>query len=57
MALFHYQVCMPAELKTPIFKGELRYTRHAQEAAQNDRYGLISLPKSVNFENGLLIEA
>lgn len=57
MALFHYQICMPSELKTPIFKGELKYTRHAQEAAQTDRYGLISLPKEVNFDNGLLIEA
>jgi hypothetical protein len=54
--LFHVEVFVPARLKKPCFEGPLRYSRHAREASETDRFGDIKLPLSFKASEAELIE-
>lgn len=54
--LFHKEVWIPDELAKPCYVGPLRYARHAQEAADNEGYGRIPLPRSISPSDATLIE-
>jgi len=54
--LYHAQIFIPESLKKPVFEGELRYTRHAQHAAESDIYGEVALPRYFQAEGAKLIE-
>jgi hypothetical protein len=54
--LYHSDVYMPPCLRTPVFEGPLTYTTHAKEAALDDRYGVIPLPKVFEAAGAQLIE-
>lgn len=56
-ALFHSEVFLPASVRAPIHEGRLTYSRHAWAAANNDRYGVISLPLEFHAADATLIEA
>ena len=55
-ALFHKDVYMPPHLAQPCFRGRLTYTRHALDAAADDRYGKVTLLHSFIPEQATLIE-
>ena len=44
MGLYHSEVYMPKLLQQPCFEGRLRYSRHAIDEANSDRYGDITPP-------------
>ena len=54
--LYHKDIYMPKIKGTPNKEISLRYSNHAIRASQNDRYGGIELPNSINPSNGTLIE-
>lgn len=54
---YHTDIHMPAEAQALEFAAFVSYTRHAKQAAQNDRYGRIDLPKVLDTRRGKLIEA
>lgn len=55
--LYHKEVRIPPELRNlAVFKGELRYGRHAQSEANLDRYGHIELPRQFDSASADLIE-
>lgn len=54
---YHKNIFLPPEAKALEFAAFVSYTRHAQEAAKNDRYGRIKLPKVFDTRKGQLIEA
>lgn len=57
MKKFHADLYMPAAALRLQFATMLRYTRHAIQAASDDRYGRIDLPKVFDSRNATLIEA
>lgn len=54
--LYHKDICIIEKHKNPCWKGLLKYTRHALNAARNDRYGYIELPNQIDYEHATLIE-
>lgn len=56
MPLFHVQVYMPASLTFPKGEFALKPTEHAMRAAQNDRYGQITIPKTLHTSQYRIIE-
>jgi hypothetical protein len=58
MTLYHKDIRLPNELKNlGTIKFVPVYSRHALEAANTDRYGLIKLPSSVTFNGSNIVEA
>lgn len=55
--LFHVEKFMPVSATTPVHRGQLKYSFHAQTASQNDRFGSITLPELFNPEKAKLVEA
>lgn len=57
--LYHVEVFWPGIIKRqlPTNTAMLVATEHAKNAARNDRYGIIPLPKMVNFGGVQFIEA
>ena len=55
--LYHSEVFMPEEFKTPVFRGVLRYGPHSLKEATTDRYGEIPLPIEFHPEGARLIES
>ena len=53
--LYHKDVFMP-RVKFANYNAPVGYTLHARNAAENDRYGTISLPDTLNLIDGELIE-
>jgi hypothetical protein len=58
MEIFHIEKGFPADLKLPKGPFLLKYTKHAQEAAKEDRYSKtpIILPITVDFEKADIFE-
>lgn len=54
---YHTDIYMPEEAKRLEFAMLLRYSQHAREAASDDRYGKIDLPKVFDSRKATLIEA
>lgn len=56
--LFHKDIGLPIAPNKIIFHGQLVYSNHAKRASNNDRYGKINLPKTLNTRdnNCTLIE-
>ncbi len=54
--LYHHQVFMPKNLLMPTAPFLLNYSTHAKIAANNDRYGLIKLPASIDPKYAKVIE-
>lgn len=56
--LFHKDIGLPISPNRIIFHAQLKYSNHALKAAQNDRYGKINLPETLNtkLDNVTLIE-
>lgn len=57
MALFHKDIGFPEGFCAKVGTRMLIYTQHAKNAALNDRYGVINLPKYVNTSDAEIIEA
>jgi hypothetical protein len=55
--LYHYQIGFPSSLKRLNGIHTLKYGHHAQRAAADDRYGRIVLPRILNADTALLVEA
>lgn len=54
--LYHFEIGFPKGLNTKFGVLELNYTRHALNAANNDRYGRVNLPRKINTDNAKTIE-
>lgn len=55
--LYHFELGFPKHLTIrKVGPLKLKYSRHAQSAAKNDRYGIITLPETVVIEPQDLIE-
>jgi hypothetical protein len=52
--LYHKDIFMPNSVKSPMHVGRLSYTFHAFTAAQNDRYGQITLPLVFNGQGEVI---
>ena len=59
MALYHFKIGFPKGLISKARLGviEPKYSRHAQLAALDDRYGNIDLPERINTNKEKVIEA
>lgn len=57
MKKYHIEIHMPKTALELQFAALVRYTRHALNAAQGDRYGKIDLPKVFDSRKASLIEA
>lgn len=57
MRKYHASIYMPKSALDLAFAALLRYSRHALEAAKDDRYGQIDLPKVFDSRQAELIEA
>lgn len=57
--LYHREVWFPKWLEKKLTIGhiKLQYSEHAKRAAHSDRYGLITLPESINVNDGYIFEA
>lgn len=56
MDLYHSDIRLPDGFRTPVSTVAVKYSRHAERAAQNDRYGKIDLPTSLDLSTGKVIE-
>lgn len=56
MRLFHVKKGFPKGFKSNVGKVGLKFTAHAKAAATNDRYGIISLPESVDTNSATCFE-
>lgn len=56
--LYNKAVNLPAEVVAPLAHNypALRYSRHAQQACLNDRYGVIRPPMSLNVRAEQIVE-
>lgn len=54
--LYHVDVYMPEWFTSPIWVGNVTHSRHAINAAQTDRYGVIDLPNKIDYTYGTIIE-
>lgn len=54
--LFHTELGFPSNFTPPKGVRPLEYSRHAEKAALDDRYGYITLPPQINLDNFELIE-
>ena len=56
--LYHYQVYMPESVLSIVPKNRVKliYSKHAQAAAQNDRYGEFCLPLFLNYADTTIVE-
>lgn len=57
MSLYHKDIGFPKGFNAQVGTRMLIYTKHAKNAALNDRYGVINLPKYVDTKNAQIIEA
>lgn len=57
MTLYHSDIHLPQQAKGLEFMTLLNYTMHARQAAQDDRYGPITLPNVFDSRSATLIEA
>jgi hypothetical protein len=55
--LYHVEVFMPKKFSKPCFAGRLRYTHHAQQEANSDKYGTIALIEFFDPAMAQLIES
>ena len=54
--LYHYTIGLPANYRHPMAVVRVEWTKHAERAAANDRYGKIHLVKSVDLRNFHTVE-
>jgi len=54
--LYHFEIGFPKGLNTKLGVLDLFYTRHALNAARDDRYGKINLPRRINTDKAKAIE-
>ena len=56
--VYHRDIYFPDEIRAlvPQVELSLRYTRHAEEAALTDRYGLIVLPEKLDLAEAQIVE-
>jgi hypothetical protein len=54
--LYHCELGFPKNIPNNFGTILLDYSRHALEASQNDRYGTIRLPRTLDTEKAKLIE-
>jgi hypothetical protein len=57
MALYHFEIGFPQGFVSRIGTVGLNYTQHALNAANTDRYGRLPLPKSIDTNKAICIEA
>jgi len=55
--LYHFELGFPKGLKTKFGIIPITYTQHAQKAAEDDRYGKMVLPSTINTTTARCIEA
>jgi len=55
--LYHCELGFPKGLKTKFGVIPVTYTQHAKKAAEDDRYGKIVLPSTINTSTARCIEA
>lgn len=56
MSLYHKKFGLPTNYRHPMAMVEVRWTRHAINAAQSDRYGNVDIVKSINLKEFETIE-
>jgi hypothetical protein len=56
MGLYHYQLGFPKGFSGKVGTVVLQYGAHALRAANEDRYGLVNLPKTLNTSAALCVE-
>lgn len=56
MLLYHVDVYLPPTFIAPTHIVAPKYSRHAQDAANTDRYGKMMLPKTVNLAKCQVVE-
>ena len=56
MLKYHTEVGIPEDVQTQFGQMLLDYSQHALQAAQNDRYGTIDLPRSLDTSKAQVIE-
>lgn len=55
--LYHKDIGFPESLELQYgYTFDLAYSKHAQDAANSDRYGVIKLPQGVTFHKDRIIE-
>jgi len=54
--LYHAEIGIPTSVPVRFGKLNLRYSRHALQAANSDRYGLINLPEVLDTDKAKVIE-
>jgi hypothetical protein len=55
-SLYHVSIGLPATFRAPVGTHALHYTKHAFAAAQNDRYGVPTLPDRLDPRQARIIE-
>lgn len=53
---YHFEIGLPKGFNGAMGVIPLEYTKHALEAAENDRYGKIKLPKEIDTNRAKVIE-
>jgi hypothetical protein len=56
MELYHYITGLPKGFNGNVGTVPLQYTAHANAAARNDRYGLVTLPRVIDTKQAQVIE-
>lgn len=56
MQLYHRDIGFPAGIKHLTGVIRLNYSRHAKMAAEDDRYGIMELPETLDVTNGTPVE-
>ena len=56
MKKYHFEIGIPTNARTKYGQLRLKYSNHAQKAAQDDRYGLIPLPETLCTDTAQVIE-
>lgn len=54
--IYHYTLGLPKGFSGNVGTVALKYTRHAVEASQNDKYGPIKLPSQIDTSQALCVE-
>jgi len=48
--LYHREIGFPTDVQIPTGHMDVVYSRHALDEANNDKYGGIDLPDTINFQ-------
>lgn len=54
--LYHAEIGFPSDIKLPTGVMKLKYSSHAMQQSKSDRYGVINLPESIDFDKAYIFE-